>query len=120
MISGIRTVLLDTNALLMPFQFRLNLDREIERLLGSVEILVPSCVIDELDRIVAKEAKGARSLAEKYRIVQVKNAGDEGILEAALEQRAAVITNDQELIEVLRKSSVPVIRMRERQRLDFA
>ena len=36
-----RTVLLDANALLMPFQFRINLEAELRRLLGDVDIVVP-------------------------------------------------------------------------------
>lgn len=120
MISGIRAVVLDTNALMMPFQFNINIDREIERLLGSVRVVVPSCVIDELDALGTPEAKGARRLSEKYEVVEVQEKGDQGVQEAAKRCGAAVVTNDQEFIEILRKSSVPVIRMRERQYLNFA
>jgi len=104
----------------MPFQFNINLDLEIERLLGDIEKLVPSSVIDELRKLDIEEAKSALSLAEKYRQVDVEESGDMGIKEAAQRFDAAVVTNDQELIEILRKSSVPVIRMRGRQHLDFA
>jgi len=120
LISGIRTVVLDTNALMMPFQFEINIDREIERLLGGVRIVVPSCVIDELDALDTPEAKGARRLSRKYESVDVQEKGDRGVLEAAKSCGAAVVTNDQEFIEILRKSSVPVIRMRECQYLEFA
>lgn len=118
--SGIKAVVLDTNALLIPFQFKINLDIEIRQLLGDVEVLVPASVINELKKLKMKEAKAALSLAEKYRRVQTTKRGDEGIVEAAKEYHAAVITNDQELMAILRKSSIPVIRMRECQRLDFA
>jgi len=117
--SGIRAVVLDTNALLMPFQFGINIDLEIRNLLGEVEVLVPSCVIAELKKLKVKEAGAALSLAGKYRQVQTSLKGDEGVIEAAKEHRAAVITNDQELISILRKLSISTIRMRECQRLDF-
>jgi len=117
--SGIKTVVLDANALLMPFQFKINIDREIQNLLGGVEVIVPSSVIIELRRLKDKHAKAALSLSSKYRIVDVTKRGDAGVIEAAEEHHAAVITNDQELIEILRKSSIPAIRMRECQRLDF-
>jgi uncharacterized protein len=117
--SGIKTVVLDTNALLMPFQFKINIDREIESLLGGVEVVVPSSVVIELRRLKDKHAKAALSLSGKYRVVEVVKRGDAGVVEAAMENHAAVITNDQELIEILRKSSIPAIRMRECQRLDF-
>jgi len=119
-ISGIKSVVLDTNALLMPFQFNINLDHEIRQLLGDVEVLVPSCVIAELKKLKVKESGAALSLAGKYKEVSTSRRGDEGVVEAAKEHRAAVVTNDQELISILRKLSIPVIRMRECQRLDFA
>lgn len=117
--SGIKIVVLDANALMMPFQFHINLDREIEQLLGGVEILVPSSVVVELGKLKDKNAKAALSLSGKYRIVDVKQKGDAGVIEAAENHQAAVITNDQELIGILKKSSIPAIRMRECQRLDF-
>ena len=120
MISGIKTVILDANALLMPFQFGINIDIEIRNLLGDVEVMVPSSVILELRKLDAKDAKAALSLAGKYPVVQTKLKGDKGVIEAAELKRAAVVTNDQELIGILKKSSIPVIRMRGRQRLDFA
>jgi len=120
MISGIKAVVLDTNALLMPFQFGINIDLEIRHLLGDVEVLVPSCVVAELKGLKVKEAKAALSLSKKYKQVQTKLRGDLGVIEAAKEQHAAVVTNDQEIISILRKSSIPTIRMRDCQRLDFA
>jgi len=119
-IFGIKSVVLDSNALLMPFQFGINIDIEIRNLLGEVEVLVPSCVVAELKKLKDKEAKAALSLAGKYKQVQTSLKGDQGVIEAARENRAAVVTNDQELISILRKSSIPAIRMRECQRLDFA
>lgn len=117
--SGIKTVVLDANALLMPFQFKINIDREIQNLLGGVDVIVPSSVIIELRRLKDKHAKAALSLSSKYKIVDVTKRGDAGVIEAAEEHHAAVITNDQELIEILKNSSIPAIRMRECQRLDF-
>lgn len=120
MISGIKTVILDANALLIPFQFGINIDIEIRNLLGDVEVMVPSSVILELKKLDAKEAKAALSLSGKYKVIETKLKGDQGVLEAARLKHAAVVTNDQELIRILKKSCIPAIRMRGRQRLDFA
>ena len=81
--SGVKAVVLDANALLMPFQFKINIDIEIERLLGGVEVLVPSSVIDELKKLKDKDAKAALSLSKKYRRVEVGKRGDAGVIEAA-------------------------------------
>ena len=117
---GIKRIVLDSNALMMPFQFKMNLDMEIQRLVGNVEIFVPSCVLGELKRMKENEAKAALALASKYPVVETAARGDAGVLEAAKTKEAAVLTNDQDFIDILKKSSIPVIRMRSRQRLDFA
>src|SRR5437660_11495628 len=44
-----RLVLLDANALLMRFQFRVNLDREIQRLLGDGDVAIAKPVLTEVD-----------------------------------------------------------------------
>ena len=104
-------VVLDTNALMTPFQARLNLDMEIERLLGKTDIYVPSCVLGELKRLAARrwEAKAALQLAGKYRIVEVDSLGDAGVIEAAKKLNAYVFTNDRILISSLRKEGLGVI-----------
>ena len=108
-------VVVDSNALLMPFQYNLNLDIEIQRLLGNAEIYVPSCVLGELEKLSRKrwEGKAALQLAQKYRIVEVNNLGDKGVMEAAEKLNAKVVTNDRELIEKLRKSGIKVIFMKQ-------
>ncbi|MEM2839553.1 MAG: twitching motility protein PilT [Thermoplasmata archaeon] len=118
--GGIGCVVVDSNALLMPFQFKIDIQSEIERLVGKVEIVVPSCVLEELSSMNLSEAKGALKYAERFVIVKSKERGDRGVVEVAKERKGAVVTNDQELIKILRKLSIPVIRMRERQKLDFA
>ena len=47
-----RVVLLDSNALLMPFQFPIHLDAELRRLLGDVEVVVPEPVLAELEFLI--------------------------------------------------------------------
>ncbi len=108
-------VVLDSNALMMPFQFKINLDTELTRLLGSYEIYVPSCVIGELKRIARNrwEAKAALELASKYRIVEVEASGDKGVIEAAKKLKAAVVTNDKELRIKLMREGIRVIFMKQ-------
>ena len=86
MIGGI---VLDANALMMPFQFKLNLDKELKRLLGEVPVFVPSSVLDELSRLETREAKAALALARKYRNVETSMSGDAGVIDVAQRKDAA-------------------------------
>lgn len=111
-----RAVVLDTNALIMPFQFKINLDDELQRIIGNPEIYVPSSVIHELERMGRKDAL---KLASRYDKVDVDRKGDEGVLEAAERLDAIVVTNDGELKDRARKKGIPVAFLRGRTHLEL-
>ncbi len=105
-------VILDTNALLMPFEFPINIDLELKRLLGDCEIVVPGPVIGELRRSQNKFAGAALQLAAKYPIERTQMQGDKAIVELATSSRSYVVTNDRPLRAKLRRLGVPVISLR--------
>ncbi len=104
-------VVLDTNALMMPFEYRINIDLELERLLGSPVVYVPSCVGGELERLAQKHwaAKAALQLMKKYKVVSVEKLGDDGVIEAGKCLNAYVVTADRGLIYRLIKENIGVI-----------
>ncbi|NLK25248.1 MAG: twitching motility protein PilT [Euryarchaeota archaeon] len=112
-------VVLDTNALLLPFERSLNLDAQLRSLIGSCEILVPGPLIGELKRSTNKHAKAALSLAFRYNVVDTEATGDQSVIELALKHNAYVVTNDHALIVRLRKLRVKVILLRGGNHLDF-
>lgn len=105
-------VILDTNALLMPFEIKLNLDLEVRRLLGDVHFIVPGPIIGELKNLDHKYASVALKLARKYEIIQTESKGDDSVIELALAVGAFVLTNDRELRNKLRMKGVPMIYLR--------
>jgi len=118
-VPGVQAVLLDANALLLPFQFSLNLEAELRRLLGDHEIYVPSPVVQEL-RGVAKsdrKAKAALQLATRFKILDVPGAADDVILDTAVRLKAAVVTNDAALLRRLKAFGIPRIFLRSRSHL---
>lgn len=108
----VRALVLDANGLLMPFQFHINIDSEIKRLLGDVRVLVPSSVLGELERMGTKESKAALALAARYEAADTLLSGDDAVIDVAERHSAAVLTNDRELIRRLRGLSIPVLRLR--------
>ena len=105
-------VVLDTNALLMPFEIRINLDLAVASLLGEVRMVVPGPMIGELKNLDNKYAKVALSLARKYEIIHTETSGDDAIVEAAVRLDAYVLTNDKELKRRLRALQIPLIYLR--------
>lgn len=110
-------VILDANALLAPFQFGIHLERELDRLLGSYEIVVPASVIRELEKLDNPHTKAALSLAGRYTIGENKGVGDAVIVALAIKLNAYVVTNDRPLGKFLRKKGLGVISMRQKKYL---
>jgi rRNA-processing protein FCF1 len=113
------TAILDTNALMMPFQFGLNLDLELERLFGSVEILVPSPVADELKSLASGNvvARKALRLLEKYRTIESQGEADKVLVDLAKDRGAVVVSNDRLVISSLKKEGLPYVRLRSQSHL---
>ncbi len=112
-------VVLDTNALLLPFQFRVNLEAELRRLLGVLEIYVPSPVLDELKGLArsVRAARGALKLAARFQVVDVMGDADDAVLEAAARLKAVVVSNDAALLRRLKEARIPRIFLRSRSHL---
>ncbi len=109
-------VILDANSLLMPFQFSINLDQEIRRLVGNAQIYVPSSVIDELTSL---DRKAPLELSKKYRKVEVEKEGDDGVLEAVSKLDGVVVTNDKELKKRALEQNNPVAFLRSKSHLEL-
>lgn len=120
--SAPQTVILDSNALMMQFQFHIDIEKEVNRLLsGNYNYVVPQIVIDELSRIAkeggskeAAEARMAVELAKTFEIMESPGAGDTGILRLAEKINAIVVTNDKKLRAQLRAKDIANIYMRSR------
>jgi rRNA-processing protein FCF1 len=113
-------VIVDANGLMTPFQFGLNLDIELQGLLGECEILVPESVMGELVNLSKRlpEAKAAVELAKGCRVVKVEaRSPDEAIVKLAKAEGACVLTNDRALIQMLKRERIPVVRLRSRSHL---
>ena len=54
-------VVVDTNALMMPVECNVRLFEELERLLGTVECLVPDAVVAELESLSGSASEEARA-----------------------------------------------------------
>ena len=112
-----RSVVFDANALLMPFQFGMNLDMEIEALIGEFHGVVPSPIIGEVRKNGGKWAKAAVSFARRYEVVRTEHMGDASVIEVAKKTGGIVVTNDEALQKKLRMEGIPYMYMKNRSRL---
>jgi rRNA-processing protein FCF1 len=119
-----KTVILDSSALMTPFEFSINLEDELTRLLGKFSILIPKPIVDELIYL-SKNGKGRKKLLAKsallliknYNIIDSEGKGDDSVLFLAKKFQGIVVTNDRELRNRVKKSSLQTIYLRGKQKL---
>lgn len=123
-------VILDTNFLFIPFQFRIDIFNELGRLFGKPKLLVLSTTMDELKKIEREDSKKNRrhasaaiELANKCTIINAKRKPKESydnvLLRKAKELKCPVATNDITLRKKLRNEKVTVIFMRQKSYLEI-
>jgi hypothetical protein len=124
-------IILDSNALLVPLQFKIDIFEELKTLLDvNFEPVLLSPIRRELEKLASngspqmrKKAAYALKLAEKCRFVEVDEESavspDNVIIEVASKWRCPVFTNDRQLRKKLRDINVPVIYVRQKSRLEI-
>jgi uncharacterized protein len=119
-------VLLDTNALLMPGQFGIDLFTELQGMLGTVELCVLSDTRIELEKIArgkgrdAAAARFALSIFARCTVLTGSKAGgsvDEQIVHCAASDGIVVVTNDRALRNRLLNEGLQVISLRRQKAL---
>ena len=126
-----RKIIIDTNFLFIPAQFRLDIFEELNNLLGQrIEPIMLSTTYQELQKLakskspkICKQAMLGLELAEKCQIVEVERKANESnddlTFRIAMEWKCPVATNDRELREKLRQFGVAVIFLRQKKRLEI-
>ena len=124
-------VILDSNALFVPLEFKIDIFMEIERLLNRrVDLVLLSPVKRELEMLAAKDSPKIRrqaffalKLAEKCKYIPIGEDGkeptDDVIVGVAKAWNSPVFTNDRLLRRRLRDIRVPVIYVRQKSRLEI-
>jgi rRNA-processing protein FCF1 len=114
-------VILDTNALMVPEQFGVDVFSELSRL-GYVECVIPDQVLEELRMLTVKGDKGldkvaakvGLGLAERCRVMgDCTGNADQAIEEMAVRENMAVFTNDKALKKRLFSKGITVIYLRQ-------
>lgn len=132
-------MIVDTNALLIPHKYGVDIFQELERL-GYSHIIVPKAVLTELEVLRQRHdlkgrdkvaAKVGYSLVLKYASgggrckVTIEEQGegenvaaDELIAELATKRNTAVFTMDEDLKRELTHAGIPIVYLRGRGRLE--
>ncbi len=114
-----KTVIVDTSAILMLFEFSIDLEAELTRLLGKHQIVIPSAVINELHQLnnrgnsaTSRHAHAAIQLLKRYPVIPTNETGDDALVALAKQLKCPVVTNDMQLRRRLKNIPVSVVYLR--------
>ena len=118
--------LLDTNFLMVPGKFKVDVFSELTRF-GKPELYTLSLVVKELKKAASGKGKDARyaklglTLVEKKGLEILPSEGntDQEIERTAAEQNMVVCTQDRELIRKLKAEEIPVVSLRQKKKLEM-
>lgn len=121
----IKKVILDTNFLLIPFQFRVDIFSEIRRVCDfNYSLCILDKTEDELNRIAEREkgkarerAKLALKLIRIKKIKKIKTEEEGSVDDLLLKQDAVIATQDRELVKRLKGRRLRVIQLRQKKYL---
>ncbi|NJE11251.1 PIN domain-containing protein [Thermococcus sp. MAR1] len=125
-------VIPDTNFLLVPGQFGVDIIGELNRVLDvKFRIAVPNAVLQELE-VIERKSRGkdllairmAKKLAERFEVVEIGRFGekpiDDQIFDFAVKNEHVIVcTNDKGLKRRLREKGVPVVYLRSKKILEL-
>ncbi|WP_302082007.1 PIN domain-containing protein [Salinibaculum rarum] len=119
------SVVLDTNALMMPVECNVRVFEELDRLLGTPDRVTPRAVVDELAKLAdgtgeaATAASVGLDLVERVRVQKTTATyADDAVIEVAQAGDVThVVTNDKPLQQRLRDADVTVISLRGKNKL---
>ena len=118
-------VILDTNFMMLPGQFGIDIFKELDRIIDQkYQLCTLTPIVHELERL-SREAKGKDKTAAKLALgmmpriekIEVKRKADEAIVETAKQEKAIVATNDAELRRKLKKEGITAIYLRQKSHL---
>ena len=107
--------IIDTNALLLPFQEKFDVISTIQELIPNAELVILESTLRELSLVRdVRAAKMALQIIEKNHIKSVAFPGetDDAIIKYAKENSAVVVTRDLEMLDKCRKNKVKVMLMK--------
>ena len=118
-------VVLDTNFILIPFQFGVDIKAELDRILDfKYELCTTSSVLRELMSISKEKSKNGRAavasleMAKDLTLIPGNGNADDALL-ALASKDTIICTNDKILKEKIKRKGAPLIYLRQKKYLQL-
>ncbi len=102
------SIIVDTNVLIYSIKNRIDIEEILLRKFRIKSIIVPDCVLRELEGLSSSVpfASGALKLAGRFDRTPSEGTGDTCILKLAIDKGFPVLTNDLGFLSILKKNGV--------------
>lgn len=124
-----KKIILDTNFLMIPYQFNVDIFEEINRIMEEeYELIILDKIIEELEKITKSKGKDAAAAKIALGLIEVKNVKiintnekkvDNAIV-ALADKDSIVATNDKVLKEKLKNKNIRIIYLRNKKYLEMS
>ena len=109
-----KIVILDSSAILMLFEFSIDLEDELTRLLGKYKIVVPKPIVDEIKSL----SKAGLKIIQNYEVIDAADKkGDDSVLFLVKRLDGIAVTNDRELRKRIKEAGHHSIFLRNKSKL---
>jgi hypothetical protein len=124
-----KKIILDTNFLMIPYQFNVDIFEEISRIMEEeYELIIFDKMIDELEKIAelkGKDATAARialGLIKKkeVKIISTNEKTVDNAIIDSVDENTIVATNDKVLKEKLKNKNIKIIYLRNKKYLEMS
>jgi len=113
-------IILDTNFVGIPFEFKVDIYSELERIIDEkYELFFPDICLNELKKLKFGEVAKDLMLKKGVKILPLEKKGsvDETLINFAKENGYAIATQDKELRKKALKYNIPIIILRSKSHL---
>ena len=114
-----KVVLPDTNIILWTFQNGPDFREEIRRTAPGYTIRIPTCIIDELQKLDTKQSRAALGLCERIESIDIGSGYADDLLVSAAKEGYLIVTNDMEILNKLKSNRINALRIREKTKLMY-
>ena len=112
-----KVILPDTNIILWTFQNGPDFREELGRIAPDYNIMIPTCIVNELEKLDTKESRAALSLCESVENIDIGSGYADDLLVSAAEEGYLIATNDIEILNKLKSKRINALRIREKTKL---
>ena len=112
-----KTVLADTNIILWTFSGGPDFREAISKAAPEWNLVIPSCVITELEKLESNDARAALKMCKTLEIIDIGNGYTDTMLIDAAKNGYLIATNDKEILSELKSLKLNALKIREKDKL---